>query len=852
MYKVKINKLGKNGDQRNYSLLRKQAYHPDGKEEYEVKNTMSAIPREQSNVEVEDGEVAIGDINQDGNLEHFRFIGKKHSEGGIPANIADGSFIFSNTKDLTITDPSILKEVFGMSSTKKGYTPAQIAKKYQLNDFMNNIKSEDSDPIKKRSSDLMIKNNMEKLAMLAMIQESMKGFPDGPPSFAESILPEIAQEQEMKFGGFYQEGGVGPTGPMGVSNIPTGVRVDPKNKTIIGSTIDIDGKTYTIKKESGNNYLLSNSEGKSLFIPKQTIDKIATTGMSSGNISAWRSDKKHTFSNPSFKLEKPTQQPSKKTTEQVIEEAYRESGPTGPTGAASPAKSKNTNTTTTKATVKPGAVRVSSKTKEEYFKNLPAEVKTYLDNNPNAVYWDNNRIRVQLPEDAPYDIKNALASHNTAYGYNNIVQTANAPQANKAQRYINKDSKFNHFYGGLRPQDFERKLAIESDGVEAVNNMDELSIRKRAFEILGIDHSTISPEKLQDPVSLYADDDFFNKTFYPAFTKVLPEAKFREDLGDDTFLGYEHLDAIGFPEVPKTEQPGSPETPGANPPKDDIKAPPPFTPEKQPIKNGPWYLPDINNFVGRLTDKINKYEPLLGTYDAMSPGYALKDPTRLLAANQEQQQSYRNMLENTTDGNVAAATMLGSSGEAFGNAANAISGIETENVGIVNNAFAQKASLENAERVANTQALQKYVGEMAMLNENYDKAVNEKKWNSIEAFNRGWDNHAKKLAFEQVLTPQWYQDPITGEWGWSGIGKDPTVPDLSGSASTNMTYDQYGEELKKRMDYLVNNLGISKDEAFKEASKTLKGLNNTEDAKEMIKNRMDGYMYGGSLKKFIR
>lgn len=168
-----------------------------------VKDTLGAVPKHKANAEVENGEVAIGDINEDGLLEHFTYSGKKHSEGGIPAKLPNGSFIFSNSKDLKIEDKDLLKSYFGQSS-KSGKTPAEIAKKYKLNEFIDNLKSEDTDMITKRTSDLMIKNHMEKLGTLALMQESMKGFENGIPEISQSVLAGLQQSEEYKYGGYHQ------------------------------------------------------------------------------------------------------------------------------------------------------------------------------------------------------------------------------------------------------------------------------------------------------------------------------------------------------------------------------------------------------------------------------------------------------------------------------------------------------------------------------------------------------------------------------------------------------------------------------------------------------------------------
>src|SRR5690606_32444837 len=103
------------------------------------------------------------------------FRGKKHSEGGMPVNLPEGSFIFSDSKKLKIKDRELLKSTFGIKNPgKDGMTPAQISKRFKLNDFIQNLQSDDTDEITKRSSHLMLEKNVRKLAETAMVQEAMK------------------------------------------------------------------------------------------------------------------------------------------------------------------------------------------------------------------------------------------------------------------------------------------------------------------------------------------------------------------------------------------------------------------------------------------------------------------------------------------------------------------------------------------------------------------------------------------------------------------------------------------------------------------------------------------------------
>lgn len=191
MYKIRIKSTPSDketGQQEEYGLVRNNAAIQVNPEQVKVNNKMGAIPREEANIEVEGGESVIGDVNKDGIVELMHFTGKRHHEGGVPVNIPEGSFIFSDTKKLTIKDPEILEKMFNLAPRKKGYTPAEISKKYEINQYVQILKDETADEMTKRSAAEMLRKNKQKLGILAFIQESMKGFPDGIPTIAEEVL----------------------------------------------------------------------------------------------------------------------------------------------------------------------------------------------------------------------------------------------------------------------------------------------------------------------------------------------------------------------------------------------------------------------------------------------------------------------------------------------------------------------------------------------------------------------------------------------------------------------------------------------------------------------------------------
>jgi hypothetical protein len=199
MQRIRIKTAPKLGDQVDYSFYDSRYRNTGmaGNTEDEVKTTMGPVPREEASIEVERGEVVVGDTNQDGFLELFTFGGKPHSQGGTPVDVPAGSFIYSNTRKLRIKDKDVVTKVFGLTEKKGGYTPAEIAKRYQINEHVATLKDDRADSIQKRSASEMLKNNLDKLGVLALIQESMKGFPDGIPAIAESAAIGLGMDPAM-------------------------------------------------------------------------------------------------------------------------------------------------------------------------------------------------------------------------------------------------------------------------------------------------------------------------------------------------------------------------------------------------------------------------------------------------------------------------------------------------------------------------------------------------------------------------------------------------------------------------------------------------------------------------------
>lgn len=206
---------GLTGSQKNYGLVTGSIWNYEDKPtSNNVGTTLSPVPRDEATIEAERGETVIGDLDNDGMVEHAKIGGKRHSHGGTPLNVPDGSFVFSDYRGLLIKNGDVLKNIFGMSSGK-AVTPAKVAQRYEINKFKNMLNDPFIDPIDRKTAQLMIDNNMRKLGQLALIQEGMKGFPDGIPAIAMPLMgsdmgQQGPQQQMMKKGGVvkYKKGGL--------------------------------------------------------------------------------------------------------------------------------------------------------------------------------------------------------------------------------------------------------------------------------------------------------------------------------------------------------------------------------------------------------------------------------------------------------------------------------------------------------------------------------------------------------------------------------------------------------------------------------------------------------------------
>lgn len=723
METLKKRKL-KKGEQSNYSLINNtNSYFPFTTSDSNIKHTMSSVPRNQANVEVEGGETVVGDVNNDGYLEHFTFVGNKHSQGGIPVFLPD-AFIFSDTDKLRITDPDILK-YFGMSVTKKGYTPASISKKYKINEYMDVLKDEDADDLAKQTASEMIKNNVNKLSQLAYIQEAMKGYPDGEPNFTSSNALPIM-------------GGGGPTGKKIREGKVTYKEYLAEKHPAFNRESYNEEKTfknkkeklfYTYKDDRGFLHLWDSEKDEYFgYFPDENNKK---------NINIWNPNIEYY---EVFENGKPVdfQRPL------LTKEQYKE-----------------------------------IEKSDEYKARVIDFQKEILKNEElqNDIYTQYEKLfedrKYTNPKMSKQEVINYLLEQQRIGVLNDIYTRDAYPKSHQDNVYKNPNTGK---YG------IKDSAIIPGGGTTNIEHA-KRRFMDQAFDLhgfrYGVENSDYLIRNLQLAFNAYADvidnegrkgsgryTNFDNNTgFFITSDGVdneghrIPRLTPVDDFSGNTQdkLNALYVSAEPESELKKEDEPLESE-------KEDEES----ELDKDIVKPGPryfdtWFLPDINNYVGAMTDIINRYEPVQGKVDLVTPGYVLADPTRQLAANQEQMAAYRDMLENSVNPQIALSATLGASGQGFQNAANVLASVENANVDITNRAMNQVAGIENQEIMANEHMRQKYIEDMARLNQNYDEAKNLKKWRIIGEYNKGWRNFMKDQMMQNVLYPQVFTNNLTGE-----------------------------------------------------------------------------------------
>jgi hypothetical protein len=369
----------------------------------------------------------------------------------------------------------------------------------------------------------------------------------------------------------------------------------------------------------------------------------------------------------------------------------------------------------------------------------PEALKPYIDKG--IITWDAGRgtYRValtdgQMPAKDRYNLLEELTPVLNQYGYKNVVQSG----AGKTK------SPYGQFYAGFTPQDYEYKIVERNLGKEQADSLDEIGLRKAAYDIMGFKPNV----DISNP-NIYNDPKFFGE-FSRAFYRYLPEKKFRADLGDDERFGFEHYDAI--PKKPKTP-------PGENPPREvppgELNPPPP-TP-RRPIGFYPQDVLNAATAVGDLAS-INRYFPRMAQFTAepMKPTYY--DPNRELAANAEMANIAAANLAQFTGPQAFNTRFSDVQGKGLANAANILGRYNNLNVGVANQFEQANKQLMNEVNFKNQLASNDFYDKTIATNQNYDNARRAGRRQAVDYVNAALEN---RFMTEQMnsLYPNYYVEP---------------------------------------------------------------------------------------------
>ena len=734
---------------------------------------LKQVPRDEANLEAEKGESAFGDINGDGFTEHMKIGGKRHSEGGTPLNLPDGTFIFSDTAAMKIKDPEILAK-FGKKSGS--FTPAELAKPYDINKYRKILEDPNSDKIDKKSAELMIKNINLKLGALALAQEAKKGFPQGIPEVAipymqqmgireEDLIPQKPQaEAEVNAQAMqnpYENQGMGMQSPeeesmeqvQGMQNPQEEMMEVPPMAQYGIMTGDYSRPAQQLyrnggalnKFEGGGNVVYDIPKGAEV-IDRSKYETDAAYAIARNEKFAKAGNKPVYIKMPDGKYKKVTQK--SKSPDPYTGEDLK----TTWNGAADVAatfrdmeKSINSADFTsalseyTKAAIK----------NPDSYKNRFGKVGKLYDTFKDKEYTDEqikNAFIQHQKRNIALQTYGIEASHfNNAgnlYSPKEMVAKGKAATEDEAKKIIkdytdkgvtNLDIMFNKI--GLPVGDTALEQATYQGYTNALKNREKLTpAQQKAFNRWEEQQTGETDEAGQvNPGVSPIDASYRNTTagqtaFYQPIEKTYEESDVEGIPVEDTIPA----DAEEIPEPPYQ---GKPE----------------------------WWLQDKVNMGLAASDYFNvqkalpwaaRYEPEL-----MTPTFY--DPTRELAAQSEQANIANQALAQFTGPQALSARSASIQGQGAKQAADTLGRYNAQNVGVANQFAGNNAQIMNQAQMMNQAQNKQLYDQNVIANQQYANTKRALKHNLGEAFNTGTTNMMKTDAMNQMY-PQYAVDPRSG------------------------------------------------------------------------------------------
>jgi hypothetical protein len=814
MKRVKITSLPKAYKGGSMSSLYKQiapSYMTDSLSETPIKGkkTLGPVPEGMAKLEAEKGETAL--IPDVGGLPaHYRIGGKRHSQGGTPLNLPENSFIFSDTAGMRIKDPKVLEE-FGMPTNKKGgYTPAQVAERYDINKFREVLSDPHSDKISRETAEKMIASYNVKLAKLALVQESMKGFPDGIPMAAmpylamnavqpKDVLPlkeastgasaeanEAVQDEENPTEQSQEEQQGQPLGRFGgTSNKLNGHPLLRKVYAKMG------GAQQRFRPDSG--IFLTMSEGGPIYTDGHgtqwshnnsdiNIPAVFANGGQphyddGGTAGTAIKESKPAETKVEDKDIKEIDDPSL-----AVGDYYKDKD-----GKVRKVTKINYNTTRVNQSLsgsdnykpKYGDLKTDVVKANEIMDRLAKDGYAEKDKNGNWTVYRGAADKLSISEK---DFLTSLASYNKDTSGKNL----GAPGFNIAKQstYVDKKKatrKNDGFYGYADPAmvEFRYWQAKNPDADPAefdkLDNTSKVANRKEMLQFYGYDPKEIGDDKLNDPSKLYTPAFITNKEngLVKRNQQKFEVAGHRPQLGDDNKFGLEHMDRyhfgkepVGEEDTPQKEK-DCPEGMVRDPKTGECVAKDLEKGEIGDTKNndlGPeWWLQDAIKTAGAAGDMANikKYMPWAPKVSSYIPNPTFYDPTRELAANMEQMNIGAQGAAAYAPSQAYNSRMSQMAGQGAKAAADVLGRYNNLNVSTANEFEGTKAQIFNQTGAANAEIAKNLYDQATIANQQYDNSKNQARQELRQSYIDAITNKEQAYAMNQVY-PNYQVSPSLG------------------------------------------------------------------------------------------
>lgn len=762
------------------------------------KSTLGPVPEFMANLEAEKGETALlPDVN--GLPAQYMIGGKRHSQGGTPLNLPENSFIFSDTSSMKIKDPKIQEE-FGMPVKKGGYTPADIAKRYDINKYREILADKTTDKMSKETAEKMISNYNVKLAKLALYQESKKGFPDGIPTVAlpylalnaiqpQDVLPlKEAQTPAMRGAEDEVEAADNPTEeqfeaeqtePMArYGGIANKIKNNPLLKKVYaklgGSKNRFNPETgiYMTMDEGGPVF----TDGNGVQYSKYTsdIDIPAIFGYGGQQMYADGGSVPNTPVGDSKPADNKIPEDKIKKIDDptlAVGDYYKDADGKVRKVTKIKATDKIVNKSVSgKENYKPkyGSIEEDVKKAEEIMKDL--EAKGYAKKGDTG--WIVYRGAAKALSLQDKDFLTSVSSYNK--GEDGKSLGAPGFKIAKQSSYEDKSMKKkvnDGFYGYADPNMVELRYWQARNPNAPIEEFDKLDdkakVQNRKDMLKFYNYSDDEINKLgdaiNDPAKLYTKDFVSNKEkgLVKRNQQKFETSGYRSQLGDDYMFGLEHMDKYNMEMAPEGDLADAEVVKE----KDDKEIPTNQLEEAdaKPQMGPEWWLQDVIKTAGAAGDmaRVKKRLPWAPKLNPVLMDPTFYDPTRELAATQEQ---YNIGMQGATAYapsqalNARQSQMAGQGAKA---AADVLGRYNNLNVGQANQFAATKAQILNQTNASNAEITKGLFDATTIANQQYDNAKNQARQELRQSYIDAITNKEQAYALNQ-LYPNYQIDPSQG------------------------------------------------------------------------------------------